>query len=106
MIVVYAGLVNWIATTIVVESELARPFRDWVCRHRQGASAARNPDDRGIWRWADYLIRCHLCTGVWIGIAEAIYLGARGPAIIWTGLLIKAVGHLILELRPQAWPHA
>jgi hypothetical protein len=103
MIVVYAGLVCWIATTIIVESELFRPLRDTVVKRRW-----EHPDDRSVWQGIDYLLRCHMCTGVWVGIAEALYLGpiyGRGVlGIVWTGLLIKAVAHLILELRPQSWP--
>lgn len=113
-LIIAAGLVNWLATTIVVESELARPLRDLVVRRRAAADrgGAEIDADRGGWRWLDYLLRCHLCAGVWIGIAEALYLAPRlaprlpGPAwAAWpfAALLIKAVGHLILEVRPQAW---
>lgn len=116
-LVVAAGLVNWLVTTIVVESELGRPLREYV-RRRRNLAAQRRPTlpppfapgnaDRGPWRWLDYLLACHLCTGVWIAIAEALYLGplvGRGAAgVIFTALIVKAVGHLVLELRPQAWP--
>lgn len=106
-VVVAAGLVNWLTTTIIVESELFRPLRDFVCRQRITRSRGRL-NDRGAWRWLDYLLRCHLCVGVWAALIEAAWLGSavgRGFAgVVFTALLIKAVGHLVLEARPQAWP--
>lgn len=107
-LIVAAGLVNWLVTTIVVESELGRPVRDYVCRRRARANRAYwIKGDHSVWRWLDFLLRCHLCVGVWVALAEVAWLGpvvGRGVAgFVFTALLVKAVGHLVLELRPQAW---
>lgn len=111
-LIIAAGLVNWLVTTIIVESELGRPLRDYISSRRDGGDGGDGSWvacdlDRGVWRWADYLVRCHLCVGTWVGLAEALYVGPVVRSgilgIMFTGLLIKAVGHLVLELRPQAW---
>lgn len=112
-LVVAAGLVNWLVTTIIVESELGRPLRDLISSRRERAAGGDGSWleaglDRGAWRWLDYLVRCHLCVGVWVALAEVFWLGplvGRGVAgVVFSALLVKAVGHLVLELRPQAWP--
>lgn len=111
-LIVAAGLVNWLVTTIIVESELGRPLRDAVRDRREDADinsvfTIEANTDRSVWRWLDYLLRCHLCVGVWVALAEVAWLGplvGRGVAgFVFTALLVKAVGHLVLELRPQAW---
>lgn len=86
--VIALGLVCWISTTVLVESELCRPVRERL----RGKLA--------------YLIGCHLCTGTWIAFALVAFFGS--PWAEWYGfiagaLLVKAVAHLVLELRPQAW---
>lgn len=119
--VVALGLVNWLVTTILVESELFKPLRRWVRAryefHRFGPRRAersawwdldldRNLDRpfharrTALWHKVDYLVGCHLCAGTWIGIALAGIAG--GPfagvvGIILNGLLYKAIGHLTLE---------
>lgn len=125
MLVVYAGLINWIVTTIFVESHLfARP-RDWVVRkglvvvtqtgrHRMPYiwpedTTAEEADAGRIvpygWRGKfSQLVTCHLCVRVWVGFALALYLG--GPLGGWAapvanGLLYAAAGHLVLELRSR-----
>lgn len=97
----FHGLVNWIATTILVESELFRPVRQWL---------ERRTDSAGQWWWAweklRYLAGCHLCVGTWVGLTQAATFGSpwRGVwGLLAGGLLYKAIGHLVLELRPQAW---
>lgn len=55
-----------------------------------------------------YMVGCQMCTGTWVGFAEAIAFGpvlmTTAPGfinwlgIIATGLLFKSVGHLTLEL--------
>lgn len=121
------GLVCWLTTLILVESELVRPVRDWVdrCHERTGARALVGglwvSDDgdptvaalaslrRGprrthvLWGKLRYLIGCHLCTGTWVGLVLAwmtstrlVLTGAAG--IVLAGLLVKAVGHVVLEV--------
>lgn len=123
------GLINWIATTILVESELTRPFREWLDRKRQqvieperevsritadnvvinrgwrcNGGPCRDPKNRygfrAFWNKMAYVFGCHLCTGTWVGLVEAVILGpvigSGVVGIILTGLLFKAVGHLIL----------
>jgi Protein of unknown function (DUF1360) len=87
------GLVCWIVTTIICESQLTKPLRDLVKRKRT------------FFVWLDYLLSCPLCVGVWVGIAETLYVQVRPgfAGFVFSALLYKAVGHLVLELRPQAW---
>lgn len=113
-VVVFAGLVNWLATTIVVESELFRPLREWIGGKTwqytiYGGKTAR--EDHYEWQRPKlaYFLGCHLCTGTWIGLAEACVLrplpwsGLAGIAA--SGLLFKAVGHLVLDIvaTARAW---
>src|SRR2546423_1102812 len=87
---IVAGLINWLATTVLVEGKIFEWLRNMVT----GENFA-------------YLVRCHLWTGVWVGIAEAVAftaLGAPEPYAAWALLLanalaFKAVGHLILVLH-------
>lgn len=123
----YASLINWIVTTILVESKLFQPLRDfivteaWYCRWIDGSwrkCAGRHgpvefPEDfdgpptivmRGPWLKAAQLVTCQLCTRVWVGFALALYFG--GPIGGWAapvanGLLYAAGGHLIFELRSR-----
>lgn len=48
-----------------------------------------------------YLVSCQMCTGTWVGIAEALILGLAFSSgfvgIMASALLFKAVGHLVLE---------
>lgn len=88
------GLVCWVATLIVVESELFRPLRDLV---------GRPADTTGLRHYAAYLVRCHLCAGTWIGLALGLVVTpvvGTGPlGRLLTGLAIKAVAHLLLILQ-------
>lgn len=106
------GLINWITTNIIVESELTRPLREWVGRRRVAAvvperKISRITDDnvpvnggwlckggpctkpanryrlRPVWNKVAYLLGCHLCVGTWVGLVEAIILGP----VIGTGVL-------------------
>lgn len=107
--VIALGLVCWISTTILVESELCRPLREWVdARRVKPVGPPVLGRARRVW-WADklaYLVGCHLCTGTWVAFALVAFFGS--PWAEWYGfiagaLLVKAVAHLVLELRPQAW---
>lgn len=111
MTVLFLGFINWIATTIIVESELCRPVREYCERKRKWFDIEKNrprtpQEEPVLWRKLHYLVQCHLCTGTWVALVEAAAFG--GPFHGVTGyfanaLLYKAVGHLVLELRPQAW---
>lgn len=125
MNVIFAGIINWLITTIFVESTLFAPWRAWVSGHSLrvcfGEDCYKTGDDievepdlvgsatlqhHGPWVKVAQLVTCHMCLGTWVGFAEAAYFG--GPfhgwaAIIANGLLYKGIGHLVLELRPQAW---
>ena len=116
-----AGLVNWLATTILVEAKLLEPVRCWVAGRTPAAEAGWQHDDYGDpipLSWQDarpeyirrpklaYLVGCHLCTGTWVGLAMAGFVA--GPftaavsfppaAFVLNGLLFKALGHSILHV--------
>ena len=83
------GLVNWLATTIVVESALLEPVRVRVERR---------------WPRLGYLLDCHLCTGTWVGFALAAAF-RRHPGVagfVFDALLYKAIGHLVLDVVATA----
>lgn len=90
MALLIAGLVNWLATTVIVEGKIFEPVR--MLPFVQSREKLR------------YLVGCHLCAGVWVGIIEAVAftaLGAPQPYAGWwlllaNALAFKAVGHLIL----------
>lgn len=114
------GLVCWIATTIVVESELFRPLREWLARREDAALwgdyaalwgdyapeerassfvrgvevPACHPVREVLWRKARYLLACHLCAGTWI----ALGLVALHPvAVFGPGFLGWALGGLLVK---------
>lgn len=131
-LLIAAMLVNWYVTTVLIESHFLHPVRRWV-RHnipirpkgpepqtvKEAAKRAteRYLDDNGGWRrrpaqrrlyvGLEYLFGCYLCLGFWVAIAEVLWLhsivGAGLLGFLFTAFLIKAGGHLILELRPQSW---
>lgn len=128
--VIALGLVCWLATTIIVESELVRPLRDFVERKRWAVRDIPEPVDyvdasvtamrffkskqgpeyfrreRPLVTKLSYALSCHLCTGTWVGVSLALIFGSPfsgAVGILGGGLLYKAIGHLVLELRPQAW---
>lgn len=101
--VLYLGLVCWLATTVIVESVLFAPARvsvqRWAVRHGRPRRGGRRPS------WRDslaYLVGCHLCTGIWVGLAIALVAGGPfdQPLVGWalSGLTYKAIGHLVLEV--------
>jgi hypothetical protein len=100
MVVAALGLVNWFATLLVVESEFFRPVRDWI--HGRSLNAKRAFTSWAWWK-IDFMINCHMCAGTWVAmllvpLAPLIF----GPGIvpyIAVGLLIKAIGHIILVLH-------
>lgn len=81
------GLVCWLVTAIIVESELLRPLRA-AC---------------GRWPRLSYLVGCNLCVGTWVGLGLAGLtpyrpLAATAPLLSWllAGLLYKGVAHVLL----------
>lgn len=49
-----------------------------------------------------YFVQCQMCTGTWVGFAEAAFFGATFGlggflGTVAAGLLFKAGGHLVLE---------
>jgi hypothetical protein len=98
-LVLYAGLVNWLATWIIVEAEVFREVREWF-----KAKCASLPN-KTLGKKLCYLVECQLCAGTWVGLGLSLFLGGPMevsiPMIGWmlNGLLYKAVGHLILEVQ-------
>jgi Protein of unknown function (DUF1360) len=122
------GLVNWLGTMLLVESEFFRPWRDWA-DHKHGDSIDRAISDPAFleqfaqvgevtetqvlgalqvtgskfWREVRYFVHCHTCTGVWVGFALAAC--AVHPLIlsglvgfVLSALAIKAIGHVVLDI--------
>lgn len=104
MAVLYVCLINWLVTTILVESHLFAPVREWVVGeswhtfvggawHKIGNKHWFTfPEDateadvdkakatntmRGPWFKLAQLVSCQLCVRVWVGFAEAFVFG--GP---------------------------
>jgi hypothetical protein len=107
-IAVLLGLANWIATTIIVESELFRPLRD-----RLAWEADRAYRPFGSWRFTvlsklQYLVGCHLCTGTWVALIEACFvtlgLSSGLPGIVLSALVFKAIGHTALNVNARLAP--
>lgn len=113
--VIALGLINWIATTIIVESEIFRPMREAIQFRRvhkfdlplemtDGQRMVISQYERRtskLWEKAAYFVGCHMCTGTWVGLAEAVFIGSIFSGfvgIVASGLLFKAIGHLTLEL--------
>lgn len=109
------GAVCWIATCILVDFEVFRPLRNWLeMKEHMWTTIWADGDSydppvhirwdrtREVgWRKASYLVSCHLCAGTWVALVLAALspLHYFRPGILgWllSGLLIKAVGHLIL----------
>lgn len=100
------GLANWIATTILVDSEFTRPLREWA------EDLAIRAYDSDRWRLGQvldkvrYLIGCHLCAGTWLAAALAGATGFRvaedgAVGFVVGSLAVKAVGHITLEVTSR-----
>lgn len=89
------GLLNFIGTVIVCDSEIFVPVRRLADR----------------WHYTRYLVGCYLCTGVWVGFAEAACFGGPLQSDIWpialigNGLAFKAVGHLVCQANGYMHQH-
>lgn len=113
MVTIALGLVNWLVTLLLVESEVVRPFREWIANRYNAAHTSNRevPSVRSdgwrvvLWYKAKYFVGCHLCTGTWVGVILAILtswnkpLGSGVIGIVLTGLLYKAIGHVVLILQ-------
>lgn len=104
MNVLYAGLIVWLVTLILVESFAFAGLREYVevLQDRAIDRAYDDPSDRNLLllRAAEkltYLVNCHLCTGVWVGLVVALIIPGPLPMVL-NALLYKAVGHLVLEV--------
>jgi hypothetical protein len=111
------GLVNWLATVLLVESEVTRPIREWVDKRYRSArirypelsasnwapEVSRHGWRTVLWYKARYFVGCQLCTGTWVGwILAALTIGWHAPlgtgilGIVLAGLFYKAIGHIVL----------
>lgn len=104
MSVLYAGLICWLATLILVESFVAEPLREatlgWRNVRIDRALETGTLRDIRIARLGEkltYLVNCQLCSGVWIGLVLALIIPGPLPMVL-NGLLYKAVAHIILEV--------
>lgn len=86
--VLFGGLINWITTCILVDSELFRKFREW-CKERG--------------HYPGYLVGCHLCAGTWIAFIQSVFMGGPYTMYWWhivaNALLYKAIGHSFLIVQ-------
>lgn len=111
------GLVCWIVTAILVESDLFRPLREWLEFEADTWQQVRDMGDEDssfrykrdvplevFFRKAKYLVACHLCAGTWVALLLAALIDVRpfGHGFLgWllAGLVVKAVAHLTLVLQ-------
>lgn len=113
MNVLFAGLIVWITTCILVTSELTAPIRDWFESKRDDADVAwistgfsyGSAQEKHLqrfytfWDKVSYLVNCTLCAGTWIGLFVALVVPNIRPfgsgVIGWllAGLLLKAIAH-------------
>lgn len=120
MSAIYLGLVNWLVTLVLVESELTRPVRDFFEDRRNAADefavvtmgnddfteAEQRTAQRRYTAWskARYFVSCHLCAGTWVGLLLASLvpgarpLGGGALGLVLAGFLFKAIGHITLEI--------
>lgn len=94
----YAVLVHWLIVQYVVEAEITRPIREWaagtrrVCYADYGLeNSPEIPCDPKFYRGRpvktvkrpkiEYLLKCRLCSGFWVGIAVGVAFGIN-PLVI------------------------
>lgn len=94
------GLINWFGTLLIVESKIFEPMRRFVGR-RYANSTRKIPVT--FWSYVDTLVTCHMCAGTWVGFALALFaplvFGSGWVGFVLVGLLIKALGHLVLVVH-------
>lgn len=109
MNVLYAGLITWFVTLVLVEGEIFAPLRDWfeyrtdlaLLRDRYAETTKEHKKTTRryrVWNKVSYLVNCHMCAGTWIGIGLGFLIpGPFSPVL--SGLLYKAIGHLTLAVQ-------
>ena len=111
-LVLAAGLANWIITYIIVAGAIFDGTRERVTMKCEDVEAwcAERTDTRRIKalrclaRKGKYFVTCQLCCGVWVGFLLTPFVPGPfrssifGVATVLNGLVIKAIGHAILEL--------
>lgn len=102
MTALYAGLVVWLVTLILVEGEIFRPVREllsgYVPAHWVDATPRFKISEYNRRPKLAYLVGCHLCTGTWVGLGVAFLIPGPLPHVVLNGLLYKAIGHVVLEV--------
>lgn len=100
LLLVFLGIANWLATTILVEAEITRDYRDWINSRYERTSEVFHPRKKWAWYKLKYLVGCHLCTGIWVGLVMALFIppviGTPFVGFVFTALIIKGIGHLTL----------
>lgn len=89
----FAILAHWLVVQYVTESEIARPFREWVggkrnvCydrtdRYNEMSPPALPCSTLGAWSTSEwsrpklkYLVTCRLCSGFWVAVGLGAALG-------------------------------
>jgi hypothetical protein len=98
-LIVLLGLAAWMATTVLVEGEIFRDFRELFDK-------LDTKYDNWLTNKLRYLVGCHLCTGLWVGLVIAAFIPAVASSGVvgWvlTGLAIKGVAHLFLVIQKAA----
>jgi len=96
VIIFFAGLAAWIATSTIVEAEVFRDVRE---------ACDKVHDKYNNW-WSyklRYLVHCHMCTGIWVSAVIALFISpiVSIPVIGWglTALAVKGIGHSFLVLQ-------
>lgn len=115
--IIFLGCATWLATTILAESELFKPTRGLLDRQADhweehelweynefGAASRMTKFQASLWKKLSYLHGCHLCCGTWVGLVIAIATPQLRPfgygivGVILSGLVYKAIGHIVLEV--------
>ena len=99
MTLLVLGLAAWIATTVIVESEIFRDVREAIDRLHDRKN-----------NWFTYKLRylsgCHLCAGIWVAAIIAFFVTpfASSGFVGWgiTALAIKGAAHLFLVIQKWA----
>lgn len=120
VLILAAGVANYIATWVIVLGAIFAELRDWV--ERRCLCIQTRCDKRGrtlctrttrfLAGKVMYLVKCPLCVGVWVGFVQAVILPipfatslfgtvpvlSSSAAVIVNGLVFKGIGHGLFEL--------